>query len=122
MRRDHLNAISSQFVVQYAADTKVVSNTRQYPAQSLVATPSLKAPVHSFVVRIALRKHMPLRTGVKNPQHRLKHAPARNRFTTRTSIGNVLLRKMIPDTFPLLVGEPNHSAFISDRPRSAILS
>jgi hypothetical protein len=33
----------------------------------------------------------------------------------------VLLRKMIPDAFPLLVGEPNHSAFISDQQRSAIL-
>jgi hypothetical protein len=28
---------------------------------------------------------------------------------------------MIPDAFPLLVGEPNHSAFISDQQRSAIL-
>jgi hypothetical protein len=28
---------------------------------------------------------------------------------------------MIPDAFPLLIGEPNHSAFISDRQRSAIL-
>jgi hypothetical protein len=43
------------------------------------------------------------------------------RLDNRPSIGNVLLRKMIPDTFPLLVGEPNHSAFISDRQRSAIL-
>src|SRR6266705_2750386 len=103
------------FFVQYASVAKVVSNIRQYPAQSLVATPSLKAPVHSFVVRIALRQHMPLRAGVENPQHRFKHAPARNRFTTRTSIDNMLLRKMIPDAFPLLVGEPNHSAFISDQ-------
>jgi hypothetical protein len=28
---------------------------------------------------------------------------------------------MIPDAFPLLVREPNHSAFISDRQQSAIL-
>ncbi len=37
------------------------------------------------------------------------------------SIGNILLRKMIPDAFPLLVREPNHSTFISDRQQSAIL-
>src|SRR6266404_7920404 len=30
-------------------------------------------------------------------------------------------RKMIPDAFPLLVREPNHSTFISDRQQSAIL-
>jgi len=28
---------------------------------------------------------------------------------------------MIPDAFPLLVREPNHSTFISDREQSAIL-
>jgi hypothetical protein len=33
----------------------------------------------------------------------------------------VLLRKMIPDALPLLVREPNHSTFISDRQPSAIL-
>jgi hypothetical protein len=34
-----------------------------------------------------------------------------------SSIDNILLRKMIPDAFPLLVREPNHSTFISDRQR-----
>jgi hypothetical protein len=33
----------------------------------------------------------------------------------------VLLRKMIPNALPLLVREPNHSTFISDRQQSAIL-
>jgi hypothetical protein len=28
---------------------------------------------------------------------------------------------LIPDAFPLLVREPNHSTFISDRQQSAIL-
>jgi hypothetical protein len=35
--------------------------------------------------------------------------------------GNVLFRKMFPDAFPLLVAEPNHSTFIADRDRPAIL-
>ena len=77
--------------------------------------------MHSFVVRIALRQHVPLRTGVENPQHRFKDATCGNRFAARPSVSNVLLRKMIPDTFPLLVREPNHSAFISDRQQPAIL-
>jgi hypothetical protein len=33
----------------------------------------------------------------------------------------VLLRKMLPDAFPLLVSEPNHSTFIADRLRETIL-
>jgi len=33
----------------------------------------------------------------------------------------VLFRKMIPDTFPLPVREPNHSAFIADRQQPVIL-
>jgi hypothetical protein len=33
----------------------------------------------------------------------------------------MLFRKMFPDAFPLLVAEPNHSTFIADRERSAIL-
>jgi len=37
------------------------------------------------------------------------------------TIGNVLLRKMIPDALPLLVAESNHPTFIADRARSAIL-
>src|SRR5467141_4366898 len=89
--------------------------------QTLIAAPSLKAPMHSFVVRIALRQHVPLRACVENPQDRFKHTTRRNRFAPRTSIGNILLRKMIPDAFPLLVREPNHSTFISDRQQSAIL-
>ena len=107
--------------VERAAVAKFVGNIRQDPAQNLVAAPSLKSPMHSFVVRIALRQHVPLRAGVENPQHCFKYATRGNRFAARPSVSNVLLRKMIPDTFPLLVREPNHSAFISDRQQPAIL-
>ena len=73
---------------------------------NLIAAPSLKAPMHSFVVRVALRQHVPLRADVEYPQHRFEHTTGRNRFAPRTSIGNFLLRKMIPDALPLLVREP----------------
>jgi hypothetical protein len=63
----------------------------------------LKASVHSFVVRIALRQHVPLRTCVENPQHRFGHMTGRNRLAPRTSIGNMLLRKMLPNALPLFV-------------------
>src|SRR5215475_11623067 len=95
--------------VQCASIAKFVGNIRQHATQNLIAAPSLKAPMHSFVVRVTLWQHVPLRAGVENPQYCLKHATRRSRFAPRTSMGNILLRKMIPEAFPLLVREPNHS-------------
>src|SRR5256885_10948609 len=109
------------FFVQCAAIAKLVGNICQHATQYLIATPSLKTPMHSFVVRIALWQHVPLRACVENPQDRFEHTTRRSRFAPRTSIGNILLRKMIPDAFPLLVHEPNHSTSIPDRHQSAIL-
>src|SRR5262249_13231590 len=100
--------------------TKLVGNIRQHPTQNLIAAPSLKPSMHSFVVRVALRQHVPLRACVENPQYRFEHTTRRNRLSPRTSIANILLRKMIPDAFPLLVRESNHSTFISDQQQSAI--
>src|ERR1700751_2261585 len=77
--------------------------------------------MHSFVVRIALRQHVPLRTCIENPQHRFEHMTGRYRLTSRTSIRNMLLRKMFPNALPLFIPQPNHSAFIADRQRAVIL-
>jgi hypothetical protein len=62
-----------------------------------------------------------MRANVENPQDRFKHTTRRSRFAPRTSFANILLRKMIPDAFPLLVRKPSQSTFISDRQQSAIL-
>jgi hypothetical protein len=64
---------------------------------------------------------MPLRARVENPQNRFQHPTRRKWFASRTPIGNVFLRKVIPDAFPLIVREPNHSSFIADRQPTAIL-
>ena len=77
--------------------------------------------MHGFVVRIALRQHVPLRPSVENPQKCFEHAPRRNRFASGTTVGNMLLRNMIPDAFLVVVAEPNHPTFIADPVRSAIL-
>src|SRR6516165_10095507 len=53
------------FFIQRAALAKLVGDVGQNLAQNLVATPGLEAPMHSFVVRIALRQHVPLRTCVE---------------------------------------------------------
>jgi hypothetical protein len=57
------------FFVQCAAIAKLVGNIRQHATQNLIATPTLKTPMHSFVVRVALRQHVPLRACVENPQY-----------------------------------------------------
>ena len=67
------------------------------------------------------RYNVPLRTCVENPQHRFEHITGRYRLTSRTSIGNMLFRKMLPDALPLFVREPNHSAFIADQQPAVIL-
>src|SRR5271166_494841 len=88
------------FFIECTSVAKFVGNIRQHSTQNFIAAPSLKAPMYGFVVRIALRQHVPLRTGVENPQHRFKDTTRGNRLSTRTPIRNVFFRKMIPDAFP----------------------
>ena len=95
------------FFVQRASVAKVVGHIDQNVAEDVVTAPSLKAPMYGFVVRIALRQHVPLRTGVENPPHRFKDTTRGNRLSTSTAVWNVFFRKMIPDAFPLPVREPN---------------
>ena len=75
--------------------------------------------MNGFVVRIALRQHVPLRAGVE--YYSFENTSGRDRLASGTSIGDVLFRKMIPDALPLLVCQPNHPTFIADRLRLAIL-
>src|SRR5262244_215517 len=58
---------------------------------------------------------------VEYPQYSFENTSGRDRPASRTSIGDVLFRKMIPDALPLLVCQPNHPTFIADRLRLAIL-
>ena len=47
--------------------TQLVRQLRKNFAQYLALTPLLKTPMNRLVVRITLRKHVPLRAGVENP-------------------------------------------------------
>ena len=90
-------------LVDVALLTQRIRQLRQHLAQHLALAPLLKAPMHRLVVRVALRKHVPLRAGVQNPQHRFEHFARRYRLATRATFGDVLLGKMLPNPFPLIV-------------------
>src|SRR5262245_22377495 len=77
------------FFIQRTSVEKLVSNIRQQPPQNLIAAPRLKPPMYRFVVGIALRQHMQLRTCVEKPQDCFKNATCRDRLASGTTIGNV---------------------------------
>lgn len=89
--------------------TQGVHEPCQRRAQDLVPTPLLEAAVDRLVVRIGPRKHVPLRAGIEDPQHRLKHAPRRNRLAPGSIGRTTLLRKVLPDQFTLLVAQAQHA-------------
>jgi hypothetical protein len=55
------------------------------------------------------RQHVSLRAGVQDPQHRFQYAPRRHRLAARPLGREMLLRKMLPDAFPLRIGQLQHA-------------
>jgi hypothetical protein len=51
------------FFIECTSVAKFVGDICQHSTQNFIAAPSLKAPMYGFVVRVALRQHVPLRTG-----------------------------------------------------------
>jgi hypothetical protein len=84
---------------------KRIGKIYEHIPQDFTATPLLETSVHSFVVRIALRQHVPLRTRVQNPQDGFQYAARRNRLTSGAAFWNMFFRKMIPDAFPLVIAQ-----------------
>src|SRR5262249_49683463 len=115
------NVASMKHSASSRAPAKLVGYIHQHSPQNFIAAPGLKAPMNGFVVRIALRQHVPLRAGVEYPQYSFENTSGRDRLASRTSVRDVLFWKMIPDALPLLVCQPNHPTFIADGLRLAIL-
>ena len=80
-----------------------VGKINKHIAQDIVAAPVLKAAMHGFVVRVALRQHVPLSTGVENPKDGFDDVSGSNRLASRSAGRDVFLRKMIPDTIPVFI-------------------
>src|SRR6266513_4568049 len=95
-------------LVDLALIAKRIGQLRQDLAQHLALAPLLESSMHRLVVRVALRKHVPLRTRVQYPQHRLEHFARRDGLASRTTFGNILLGKMLPDSLPLFVTQSQH--------------
>ena len=72
-------------------------------ARDFVTAPLLKAAMHRFVVRVALREHVPLRTRIEDPEDAFDDSAGGNRLAAGSAGYNVLLRKVVPDAFPVLV-------------------
>jgi hypothetical protein len=101
--------------------TEVVGDVHENGAQNCTAAPRLKAAMNRFVVRIALREHVPLRAGVEYPKRPFKNLACRDRPAARPPVRNVFFGKVMANPLPLQIAQPNHSTFIADRQPSAIL-
>ena len=80
--------------------------------QHVLTAPLLEAPMHGLVVGKRLRKPVPLRAGVEDPQHRLEDRAGRHRLAARTIVRVVLLGKMFPNPLPVLIAQSPHAASV----------
>src|SRR6476469_6369575 len=109
------------FFVEHAAFAQFVGDVHENAAQNFTAAPGLKEAMNRFVVRIALREHVPLRAGVEYPKSPFKNLACRDRPAARPPVRNVLFGKVMANPLPLQIAQPNHSTLIADRQPSAIL-
>jgi hypothetical protein len=83
-------------LVDSALIAKCVGQLRECRANDFILTPLLKAAVYRLVVRVTLRKHVPLSARVENPQYSIKNPARRNWLAATAIVGDMLLRKMPP--------------------------
>ena len=95
-------------LIDLAFLTQRVRKIGEHLAQGFFSAPLLEAPMNGFVVRVALRQHVPLCPGVEYPQRGFQDAACWNGFATGTSVRNIFLRKVLADSFPLLIAQFQH--------------
>lgn len=66
--------------------------------------------MHRLIVGVTLRQHVPLRARVQNPQHGLQDRTRRYRLASGAPLGDVFLRKVFPNPFPLFVAQLKHDS------------
>jgi len=93
--RHHEGCVNEAFFfVEHAAFAQFVGDVHENAAQNFTAAPGLKAAMNRFVVRIALREHVPLRAGVEYPKRPFKNLACRDRPAARPPVRNVLFGKV----------------------------
>jgi hypothetical protein len=70
----------------------------------LVAAPLLKVPMQRFVVRLTLRQHVPLHTGIENLENGFDDLAGGNRLASRSEFAPPELGPGL--RFPLLTAQP----------------
>src|SRR5262245_10710975 len=86
------------FFVEHAAFAQFVSDVHENAAQNLTAAPRLKAAMNRFVIRIALREHVPLRAAVEYPKRPFKNLACRDRLAARQPVSNDIFGKVMAYT------------------------
>ena len=77
--------------------TQRIGQLGENVTQHLSLIPLLKLAMDGFVVGIALGQHVPLCTGVQNPEHRLQDVAGGHRLAPRSAVRNVLFGEMLPN-------------------------
>jgi hypothetical protein len=96
--------------INITLSAKRVGKVGQYHSQNVTSAPLLKATMHRFIVREALRQHMPLSTGIQNPQYRIEHLARLDQFAAGAIIGNIFFWKMPPNSLPLFISKFLHAS------------
>jgi len=91
------------FFVEHAAFAQFVGDVHENAAQNFTAAPGLKEAMNRFVVRIALREHVPLRGGVEYSKRPSRTWTCRDRPGARPPVRNVLLGKVMANPLPLQI-------------------
>src|SRR5262245_24649219 len=92
--RHHERRIDEAFrFIQGAFVAKLVGYIHQHSPQNFIAAPGLKAPMNGFVVRIALRQHVPLRASVEYPQYSFENTSGRDRPASRTAQESLAVKR-----------------------------
>ncbi|WHZ21187.1 MAG: hypothetical protein OJF47_000299 [Nitrospira sp.] len=66
--------------------------------------------MYRLIVGLALRKHVPRRPDVANPQHGFQGHSRRDQLVTGVAAWNVFFRKMLPNPFPFAVAQTQYEA------------
>src|SRR5690349_13927801 len=96
--------------VDFSLLAQSVGEIGKHLAQRFLGTPLLEAPMHGLVVRVALRKHVPLRASVEDPQHCFQDSAGWNGLAPRATVRNIFLRKMFANPLPLLIAQFQHAS------------